>query len=82
MRDDPGERREAAVVIEAALCVRPQALQRRGAVMAIRRALRLEAVDADLVRRVHVPARFGVERRHVAARAVRLAGEKLPASMR
>ena len=36
------------------------------------RAVGLEVVDADLARRVQVPARLGEERRHVAGRAVRL----------
>ena len=40
--DDVRERREAAVVIEAAARVRPQSLERRGAIAAVRCAVRLE----------------------------------------
>src|SRR6185295_12185269 len=64
--------REAAIVIEAALLVRPQAGERRGAVLVRRRALGLERVDAHLGRRVEVLPGLGVERRHVAGRALRV----------
>src|SRR4051812_41096149 len=74
--DHIGERREAAVVIEAALHVRPEAAQRRRTVAPVRRARRLEIIDADFLGRVHVPARLGVERRHVTAAAIRLAIEQ------
>src|SRR5262245_23334587 len=53
--------REPTIVIEAALHVRPQTVERRGAIAAIGRALGLEVVDADLLGGVHVPAGLGVE---------------------
>src|ERR1044072_8155880 len=66
---------EPAVVVEAALGVRPQPLERRRAVAVVGRAVGLEAFDADLRRQVHVPAGLGEQRRHVAGGAPRLAGE-------
>src|SRR5437763_2870223 len=76
------QRREAAVVIEPALLMRPEPRQWRGAVHVRRRAVRLERVDADLGGRVQVVARLGEERRHVAARAPRLAVEQRLAAAR
>src|SRR5262249_15633655 len=69
MLDHGLERGEAAVVIEAAFRVRPDALERRRAITVIRRPIGLEVVDADLLAGVHRPARLAVERRHVAGRA-------------
>src|SRR5262249_53250279 len=46
--DHVEQRREAPVVVEAALLVRPEALERRRAVALVWRALRLEVVDPDL----------------------------------
>src|SRR4051794_41691147 len=65
--DDIAQGGEAAVVVVAPLAVRPEPLERRGAVVAVRRAVGLEGVDADLRRCVAVPARLGVEGRHVAS---------------
>src|SRR5512142_1788664 len=59
VRDDRGQVGEAAVVIEAALGVREQALERRRAIALVGRALRLEVVDADLGGGVHVPTGLG-----------------------
>src|SRR2546423_2419717 len=70
---DGEQRRESTVVIKAALLVRPRALERRRAIAMIRRAIRLEVVDADFRAGVHRPARFAEERRHVTARAARSA---------
>src|SRR5262249_49786986 len=78
--DHVEQRREAPVVVEAALLVRPEALERRRAVALVWRALRLEVVDPDLFGGVHVPTGLRVERRHVAARAVRAAPEQLLAA--
>src|SRR5512140_2531189 len=61
--DDVAECGETTVVVEAALLVCEQPLERRSAVALVGRAFRLEVVNADLFRFVHVPARLGVERR-------------------
>src|SRR6185503_3604377 len=68
--DDGAEGREPSVVIEAALLVREEPLERRGPIVFIGRALRLEIVDSDLGGGVHVPAPLGEQRRHVAGRAL------------
>src|SRR3954449_4400440 len=68
---------ESTVVIEAALQPREQSTERRRAIALVRRALRLEVVDANLGRLVEVPARLGEQRLDVAARASRAAGEDL-----
>src|SRR5262249_12307728 len=75
--DDVRQRGEAAVVVEAALLVGPQAGQGRGAVAMVGIARGLEVVDADLRGGMRVPAGLRVERRDVAARALRLAREEL-----
>src|SRR5690606_40537231 len=54
--------------LKAALGVGPEALQRRRSIAAIRRALRLERIDADFLRRVHVVAGLRKDRRDVAGR--------------
>src|SRR5690606_20161561 len=65
--DDVGERREAAVVIEAALRVRPEALQRRRPIVGVLRAApRVLLVDADLVEAMHVPPGLREDRRNMA----------------
>ena len=66
---------ESAIVIEAALLAREQTLEGRGPVAAIRRPLGLEIIDADLGAGMHLPARLGVERRHIAGCASPLALE-------
>src|SRR5438045_726930 len=74
--DDGRVVREAPVVVEAALRPHEQALERRRPVeVLVGRAARLEVVDADLLRPVHRPAGLREERRHVAARALRLSLE-------
>src|ERR1044072_8950171 len=80
--DQLAQRSKEPVVIEAALRVCPQSLERRRAIALIGRALRLEGLDADLLGRVHVPARLGIERWDVAACAVSLANEQLFATLR
>src|SRR5690349_3339319 len=67
--DHGGQRRETTVVIEAPLGVSPESTQRGSAVPLIRRAIRLEVVDADLFAGMHVPAGLGEERRHMTGRA-------------
>ena len=62
-------------MIEAALLVCPESLQRRGSITFVGRALGLKIVDADLCGRVHVPTGLGEDRRHVTRRALRLAVE-------
>src|SRR4051812_22586378 len=59
--DDVAQGGEAAVVVVAPLAVRPEPLERRGAVVAVRRAVGLEGVDADLLGRVAGPGPLGVE---------------------
>src|SRR6202795_2076822 len=77
---DIPKRREASVVIEAALLVCPQTAERRRAVRVGRRTIRLERVHADLRGRVEVVAGLRVEWRDVAGRAARLALEEGPAA--
>src|SRR5262249_24963738 len=66
---DSGERRKAAIVIEAALLMRPNSLERRRAVAPVGCPIGLEVVDPDLGGRVEVPARLAEERGHVASSA-------------
>ena len=65
-----------AIVIEAALLVRPEPFQRRRAIAFVRRTVGLEVVDADLGGFVRIPARLGEQRRHVAGGALRFAVEE------
>jgi len=67
--DHVGKRREAAVVVETTLLVRPEASKRRSAVAPVGGAVGLEIVDADFLRRVQVPAGLRKDRRDVALRA-------------
>ena len=62
--------------------VREETTERRCAVASIRRPARLEVVDANLLRRVHVPAGLGEERRNVATRASSAAVEDRLAALR
>src|SRR3954465_7021753 len=55
----------------------PGSLERRRPISMIRRAIRLEVVDADFIRGVHFPSGLGKERRHVTRRAARWAVEEL-----
>src|SRR5262249_35393848 len=68
--DHGRERWKAPVVVEAARLMRPQAGERRGAVHVRRRAVGLERIDPDVLRRMHVVAWLGEERRDVAGRAL------------
>src|ERR1041385_255039 len=70
------QRRETTVVIKPALLVCPQSFQRRRAITFVRRTFRLEVVDADLFRLVHVPTGLTEDGRHVTLRALRLAVEE------
>src|SRR5262249_2412741 len=72
--DHVGHRREAAVVVEAPLLVRPQTGQRGGAVAMVGVARGLEVVAADLGGRGRIPARLGRHRRDVAARGFPVKG--------
>ena len=67
-------------MIEAALRVGEQPVQRRRPIPPVGRTLRLEVVDADLGRRVHVPAWLRQQRSRVAADALGLALEQLRAA--
>src|SRR5690349_16916743 len=75
--DHRSKRREAAIVVVAALAVSPQPAQRRRAVAPVGAAIGLEIVDTDLGAGVHVPSGLGEEWRHVAPPAGGLAGEDL-----
>jgi hypothetical protein len=68
---------EASVVVEAALRLGEEALERGGHVRVARRAVGVEVVGADLLAAVRVPACVGEERRHVAACALPFAVEDL-----
>src|SRR4029450_6914292 len=60
--------------------VREEATERRRAVPLVGRPIRLKVVDPNFARRVHVPARLGEDRRHMARRALCLSvEEELPA---
>src|SRR5262245_42350225 len=61
MIDHVTKRREAAVVIEAARCVRPESLQRSGSITSVGSAARLKVVDADLGAGMHIPTGLGEE---------------------
>jgi hypothetical protein len=80
--DDCAERRETSVVIEAALLMREESAQRRRAIAVIGRPVRLEAVNADLLRRVQVPSRFSPQRLGVAVAAFGFSIEEIVASLR
>src|SRR5256885_285316 len=82
VRDHFVEGRESTVVIEAALRVREEAAQRSRPVAPVGSAAGLEFIDANLRAGMHVPARVGVERRHVAAGALRWSAENCPAARR
>src|SRR6187551_1322963 len=74
--DHRGQRRKAAIVIEAAFGVCPQAPQRSRTVTLVRRARSLEIVDAHFLGGMHVPAGLGEQRRYVAPAALRLGAEE------
>src|ERR1044072_3220152 len=76
MLDHVAQGGETSIVIEAAFLVRPESLERRGAITFVRRALGLKIVDADLFRRVHVPPRLSEGWRHVTHRTLRLTIEQ------
>lgn len=69
MVDHVQQRREATVVVEPALFVRPQSCQWRGAIHVGGRAIRLKRVDADLARGVQVVSGLREERRNMTRRA-------------
>src|SRR6266516_1477922 len=70
--DDIQQRRKPAIVEKATRALEQTARERSRAVLAVRRALGLEAaalvVHSELGRSVQIPTRFGEHRRHVAAR--------------
>src|SRR6202011_3496511 len=61
---------KAAIMIEAAPGMCPQAIQRRGAIAAVRRAAGLKIVNANVGRQMHVPSRLRHQRLHMAAAAL------------
>ena len=69
MYDDGFERGEAPVVIEATFRVGPESFERTGSIALVRRSLGLEVVDANLLRRMHVPSGLREERRHMTCAA-------------
>src|SRR5262249_51709317 len=76
MVDDVGERCEAPIVIEAAPGMCEQTLERWRSIPLVGCAIGLEGIDADLGRRVHVPAWLSVEWRHVTGAAASRAFEE------
>src|SRR5215472_11077071 len=70
MVDDVQERSETTIVIKTTLGVSPQALERSGAIRLRRAAIRLEIIDAELLRGMHVPSGLCVGRGNMAARAL------------
>ena len=56
MRDHVPQRRKAAVVVEAAFLMGPEAVQRRGPVAVIGGPVGPEVIDSDLGRRMQIPA--------------------------
>src|SRR4029079_11992255 len=70
--DDVEQSCKPTIVIKATGLVGPEPPERRRAVAFVRRTFRLEIVDADFRRRVHVPARFGEGGRNMAHSALRL----------
>src|SRR5262245_12631897 len=74
--DDVDQRSETAIMIEAALLVGPQPSERRGAVHTGRRAISLEGVDTDLLRRMQVVAGLREQGWDVAGRALGRAVEE------
>src|SRR5205823_2031940 len=80
--DDMAQGREPAIVIEPALLMRPEPLERRRPVVPIGRSISLDVVDPELLAPVHVPAGLGEERRDVARRALRLGVEEHLAACR
>jgi len=65
------QRRKSAIVIEAALLMCPETLQRRRSVSSIRGAIRLKIINADFSRCVHIPAGLREQRRDVTRGAFR-----------
>jgi len=79
--DDGSESGEATIVEEAALRVRKDRADRRRAIPPVRRSIRLKRVDADLGRRVQVPARFGPDWFDMTVVAAGFAAEQLIAPL-
>src|SRR5690349_6989416 len=66
---------KAAVVIETAFGMCPQAVQRSGAITVIRRAAGLKIVNADIGGQMHVPSRLSHQRLDMATAALAFAIE-------
>src|SRR6476660_549979 len=66
---------KAAVVIEAALGMCPQAVERSSAIAVVRRAVGLKIVNADIRGEMHVPSRLGHQRLDMAASTLTFAIE-------
>src|SRR6185295_3052049 len=71
-----------SIVIEAARLMCPEAFEGSGSITLVGRTFGLEVVDANLFGCVHVPARLGVDRWHVASRTLRLIFEQHCAACR
>lgn len=70
------QRCKAAIVIEAAFRVCPEARQRRGPVSMVRGTIGLERIDTDFFGRVEVPPRFRPQRLDMAGATLGLAAEE------
>src|SRR6478609_6189129 len=82
MVDDVAERCKPAVVVEPAFLMCPKTCQRSRPITVCRRAVGLEAVDADLFGLVDRITRLGEARWDVTAGALRLPDEQCLASFR
>ena len=64
------QRGETPIMVKTASLVRPQPLQRGGAVLLVRCTVRLEVVNTQFLGGMHVPTGFSERRWNVAGRAV------------
>ena len=71
---------KAAIVIEAAFGMCPQAIERSSAVATVRRTVGLKIVHADIRSQMHVPSRLGHQRLDMAAAALAFAVENFLAA--
>src|SRR5215471_4156077 len=67
---------ETAIMIETAFRMCPKTVERSGAIAAVRRAIGLKIVNANIRRQMHVPTRLGHQWRHMARAALCFAAEE------
>src|SRR5690349_11951965 len=66
MVDNIQERGEPPIMIEAACCMRPESLKRRGAIHKIRSAIGLEGINPNLCWSMQIPTGLSEEWGHMA----------------